>query len=343
MKAVRLYAKGDLRVEDITAPGAPAEGAVRLRVTAAGICGSDLHNYRTGAWISRSPAVAGHEFAAIVDAVGAGVAELQPGDQVVADSRFTCGSCPACRAGRPNVCQHLGFVGEVCEGGFAEAVELPARLLVRLSAPVDPLAAAFAEPLAVALHAVRRLAPGPGEPVLIAGCGPIGGLAALMLSRRHDGPVLVAERNAARRDRVVAVTGACPTDIEPAAIAGKLAGAPLLNALDATGSPAVIARLLDLVAPGGRLGLVGIGDGTVPVDPTRLVEREITLFGCHAFQEELTEAAALLPELQTDLTALIDEVIDLDGVPAAYERLLAGQSAGLKTIIRIDRTPREAS
>ena len=86
---------------------------MRLRVTAAGICGSDLHNYRTGAWISRSPAVAGHEFAAIVDAVGAGVAELQPGDQVVADSRFTCGSCPACRAGRPNVCQHLGFVGEV--------------------------------------------------------------------------------------------------------------------------------------------------------------------------------------------------------------------------------------
>ena len=145
---------------------------------------------------------------------------------------------------------------------------MPARLLVRLPAPVDPLAAAFAEPLAVALHAVRRLAPGPGEPVLIAGCGPIGGLAALLLSRRHDGPVLVAERNAARRDRVVAVTGACPTDIEPAAIAGKLAGAPLLNALDATGSPAVIARLLDLVAPGGRLGLVGIGDGTVPVDPS---------------------------------------------------------------------------
>src|SRR5689334_24008478 len=110
MKAARLYGPGDLRVEDVTEPGVPDAGWVRLRVTAAGICGSDLHNFRTGQWISRAPSVAGHEFAGIVAALGPGVTDLTIGDTVVADSRFWCGECPACRSGRRNVCARLGFV-----------------------------------------------------------------------------------------------------------------------------------------------------------------------------------------------------------------------------------------
>ncbi|TKD44940.1 MAG: dehydrogenase, partial [Mesorhizobium sp.] len=189
MKAARLHAAGDLRVEDVPSPGEPAPGWVRLRVTAAGICGSDLHNFRTGQWISRVPSVAGHEFAGEVTAVGAGVSQLASGDRVIADSRFWCGECPACRAGLHNVCARLGFVGEVCDGGFAEETELPARLLLRHDPALDPAIAAMAEPLAVALHAVRRLSAPAGVPVLIAGCGPIGGLAALLLSRHGERPV----------------------------------------------------------------------------------------------------------------------------------------------------------
>jgi (R,R)-butanediol dehydrogenase/meso-butanediol dehydrogenase/diacetyl reductase len=329
MKAVRLYAAGDLRVEDIAAPGAPAAEEALVRVMAAGICGSDLHNWRTGAWISRSPSVAGHEFAGTVMALGEGVAGLAVGDGVVADSRVTCGACAACRGGRPNVCEKLGFVGEVCDGGFAETVLLPASLLFKAPAGVDAAALAMAEPLAVALHAVKRLLPPAGSPVLIAGCGPIGGLAALLLSERHDGPILVADRNAERASRVAGVTGARIVDLTTETIA-----TPLLAALDATGNPGVIGTLLDLISPGGTLALVGIGHGSLAIDPTRLVEREISLIGCHAFADELPEAVALLPALQGKLLVLVDETIGLDDVPAAYERLVAGRSAGLKTIIR---------
>lgn len=334
MKAVRLYAVGDLRVEDIVPPPTPGSGEVRIAVTAAGICGSDLHNFRTGAWISRSPSVAGHEFAGRVVAIGNGVAGLKVGDAVVADSRVTCGVCPACRDGRPNVCEKLGFVGEVCEGGFAEEVVLPASQLVKAPAGVDPAALAMAEPLAVALHAVRRLAVPAGSPVLIAGCGPIGGLAALVLAERHDGPLLVADRNADRARRVAEVTGARIVDLTTEAVGEVLAGVPLLAVLDATGHPGVIGTLLDLVSPGGTLALVGIGHGSLAVDPVRLVEREIALAGCHAFTDELPDALALMPKLESRLLALIDETIDLDDVPAAYERLLAGRSTGLKTIIK---------
>lgn len=334
MKAVRLYAAGDLRVEDIASPPAPGVGEVRVAVSAAGICGSDLHNFRTGAWISRSPSVAGHEFAGIIAALGEGVSGFAVGDAVVADSRVTCGVCAACRSGRSNVCEKLGFVGEVCDGGFAEEVVLPASALVRAPADVDAAALAMAEPLAVALHAVKRLAVPVGSPVLIAGCGPIGGLAALVLSERHDGPLLVADRNTDRAQRVAEVTGARIVNLTAEAVAGVLAGEPLLAVLDATGHPGVIGTLLDLVSPGGTLALVGIGHGSLAIDPVRLVEREIALAGCHAFTDELPEAVAMMPKLEDRLLALADETIPLDAIPAAYERLLTGRSTGLKTIIR---------
>lgn len=335
MKAVRLYAAGDMRVEDIDRPAAPAPGWVRLEVAAAGICGSDLHNFRTGQWISRSPSVAGHEFAGVVTEVGDGVEDFAPGDTVAADSRFWCGKCPACLSGRRNVCVDLGFVGEVCDGGFAEETVLPARLLVRHDPALDAGVAAMAEPLAVALHAVRRQAVAAGEPVLVVGCGPIGGLAALLLSRLHDGKLLVCDLNEERAALVAEVAGATAVGLDADAIAAALDGRPLRHALDATGSVAALRAVLDMLAGGGSLALVGISHGRLDLDPNLLVEREIALVGCHAFADELPEAVAMLPALAGPLSRLIGEEVGIDAVPAAYERLLAGRARGLKTIIRM--------
>jgi len=325
MRSARLYAAGDIRAEEIAAPGTPLSGWVRLRVTAAGICGSDIHNFRTGQWISRSPSVAGHEFAAVVQECGEGVSAVAPGDTVVADSRFWCGECPACEAGRANVCKSLGFVGEVCDGGFADFTTLPARLLVKHEPSLDPAVAAMAEPLAVALHAVNRLAAPGGEVVLVAGCGPIGGLAALVLSKMGV-DVLVADRNAARASLVAEVTGARVVALEDADIR---------FALDATGNIHVIRQLIDRVDGGGSLAIAGISHGEIALDPNILVERELALIGCHAYRDELPEAVAMLPGLAPQLARFIDREITIDGIPHAYQRLLNGDAKGLKTIIRM--------
>src|SRR5262245_3074297 len=111
MKVVRLYSKNDLRVEEIEAPGALAPSEVRVRVLAAGICGSDIHKFKTGQWISRSPSTAGHEVAGVVTQVGSSVTSLRLGDRVVADSRVVCGRCRNCVEGYPQICEKLGFVG----------------------------------------------------------------------------------------------------------------------------------------------------------------------------------------------------------------------------------------
>ncbi|RRH97714.1 dehydrogenase [Mesorhizobium tamadayense] len=334
MKAARLHGPGDLRIEDIVTPGAPDAGWVKLRVDAAGICGSDLHNFRTGQWISRSPSTAGHELTGTVIAIGEGVDTVAVGDRVVADSRFWCGECAQCHAGKRHLCVSLGFVGEVCDGGFAEQTSLPARLLHVVDAALDERVAAMAEPLAVALHAVRRLPQTAGS-VLVVGCGTIGGLAALLLSRTFPGTVLVADRNERRCARVARVTGATIVDLSRDAIAAATVDAPLLAAVEATGSIAALNQLLDVLGPGGTVAMVGIFHGRLDIDPNVLVEREIALLGCHAFADELPDAIRMLGDLSEPLISLIDREIGLDDIPAAYERLLAGQGDGLKTIIRM--------
>ena len=123
--------------------------------------------------------------------------------------------------------------------------------------------------------------------------------------------------------------------IDAAAIAAATGGAPVRYVIDATGSIAALRRILEVIGTNATLALVGISHGTLDLDPNRLVEREINLVGCHAFRDELPAAIAMCTALQDTLISLIDTTIELEAVPAAFTRLLAGQMSGLKTIIAI--------
>jgi (R,R)-butanediol dehydrogenase/meso-butanediol dehydrogenase/diacetyl reductase len=157
----------------------------------------------------------------------------------------------------------------------------------------------------------------------------------------HDGPILVADRNAGRAALVAEVTGAAVAELDAGSIRSALGEkAALRYALDATGSAGVFSTLLGLLAGGGSIALVGITHGTIDLDPNMLVEREIALVGCHAFAGELADAAAMLPELSTSLLRLVDREIRLEEIPSAYARLLAGDARGLKTVIRMGEPPK---
>ncbi|MER8847218.1 zinc-binding dehydrogenase, partial [Mesorhizobium australicum] len=135
--------------------------------------------------------------------------------------------------------------------------------------------------------------------------------------------------------RVARVTGATIVGLDRDAVAAATASVPLLAAVEATGSVAAFGQLLGVLDPGGAIAMVGIFHGRLDIDPNVLVEREIALLGCHAFADELPDAVRMLGELSEPLLALVDCEIGLDDIPAAYERLLAGSSDGLKTIIRM--------
>ena len=331
MKAVRLHGVKDLRVETVAAPAVPAEHEVTLTVSHAGICGSDLHNFRTGEWIVRTPSVAGHEFTGVVSALGSDVTHVAIGDRVIVDSRHICGACRNCRDGLGQVCENLGFIGEVIDGGFAQSATLPARNVMKAPQGVPERHLALAEPLAVALHTLNKLDAPEGAEILIIGCGPIGGLVALLAARAGH-PVALVDRNAARAELVAGFS-----DGRIVSLDDDLGATAPRYAVDATGSPHVIGPLIEKLAPGGAIGLVGIGHGTLDLNPVRLVEREIALVGCHAFGKELQAVADLLPALSPTLDQVIAEIIPLDDVPNAYARHLAGEVTGLKTIIACEK------
>lgn len=331
MQAARLYGIGDIRIETVQAPAAPGPDQVRIRVMAAGICGSDLHNFRTGQWITRTPVTPGHEFSGEVMAVGPGVTGFRRGDRVVADSRVGCGQCPSCRQGQSNLCTRLAFVGEVCDGGFAQEVVLPARQLHRISPDMPFWLAALAEPLSVAVHAVNRLAPDPGMPVVVCGGGTIGGLAALVLSERHDGTVYLVERDPKRMRLLQETCGVSPVALD--ALGTAVNGQAPRFMLDTTGSVAVAGHLLDCAAPGTRLVLAGLTATKLNLDLNLIVERELEVRGVSAFADEMPQAIALLSALRERLKAFVSMIQGVGQIPDVYGELLAQQRAGLKTLI----------
>ncbi len=320
MKAVVLYAPGDLRVEQKPLTGG-ADGWVQLRVLQAGICGSDLHNFKTGKWLGDSAVTPGHEVFGVVTGHQGPATDFAVGSRVVADSRVWCGECDACRRQDFQLCEKLGFVGEVFDGGFAEHVWLPARNLLRVPDQVPDDIAVLSEPLGVALRVVNQLNPPEGSVVKIAGGGTIGGLVALLLYRLKGCSIQLAEPNIERYQRL-------------AALIPLVTDRPFSYAVEATGIAAVLRQLSEQIIAGGKIALVGIFHHSEGLDINHWVEREITLVGCSVFRQEQQQALGLMAELAADLRQLVAPVITLDQVPAAYQMLLSGQSAYLKTVIQ---------
>ncbi|GBR05067.1 alcohol dehydrogenase [Acetobacter oeni LMG 21952] len=176
--------------------------------------------------------------------------------------------------------------------------------------------AALAEPLSVALHAISRLSPASGAPVVVCGGGTIGGLSALVLARREH-PVHVVERHPGRQTLLREVFGSDG----PAFV------------LDTTGSAQLVDTVVPLIGRGGTLVLAGLFRQSPCPDFNLIVEREIDLRGVSAFADEMHEAIALLPLLADDLEAFITPRISLADVPGTCERLLAGGEVKLKTLI----------
>jgi len=330
MKAVRLYGMRDLRAEIVADPGPPAAGCVTVKVRAVGICGSDLHNYKTGMWISHLPVTPGHELAGEIVAVGDGVSRLREGDKIVADSRVPCGACATCLKGRPNVCLRMGYLGEVRDGGFAEYVTLPADRVMVYPDDVSPEIAALSEPLGVALHVIQRAdLPDKNGRVIVAGAGAVGGLVCIALSHLGHDDICLIERNERRADLIAEISGARRATVDDL---DEIAGPEPCHAIDATGSGAVVARLLDHMCPASRIVMVGIFAGRVDLDLNRVVEGEVDLIGSSVFVNEQRDAISLLRPLEPSLQRILSKPLSLDDIPQAFEGLATGATPDIKVI-----------
>jgi threonine dehydrogenase-like Zn-dependent dehydrogenase len=338
MVAAVVRGPGRLAVEEVPVPEVGA-GDVLVAVDLCGVCGTDLHMVldgwgEPGSWL-------GHEWIGRVAAVGPGVTRWHVGDAVVGGPTARCGTCAACRAGRPSLCAHRDAPGRGPErGAFATYTVTGAADLVRRPAGLDPRAAALAEPLAVALHGITRSGVRPGQRALVLGAGPIGALTIAALRARGVDDVVCAEPGERRRALAAAV-GATrvvdPADLEVPTIAepGRVVAGAVDVVLECSGRRSAMEAGLAQLVRGGTLVLVGAGIDPPRFDPNRILLNELVVTG--AFTYDLggfDEALALLMGGRLPVDDLLEPgVVGLDGLLDAMVGLAGGRLAG-KVLVR---------
>jgi threonine dehydrogenase-like Zn-dependent dehydrogenase len=299
-------------------------GEVVIRVDRCGICGSDLTSYKVGLFTDTVP---GHELAGVVDSVGDGVTGWAAGDTAAVDPKLPCGVCDDCRTGASYRCAMAltAGIGFARDGGFAELVAVPAQLLYRLPAGLALEHACLVEPLSVAIHGVERARIHAGEPVVVVGLGSIGLFTVATLHARGAGPIVGVDPVEDRR-RLALDLGAATAVSELREVRGHVAPVPAV--IECSGYAPLLHAAADLVAPGGRLVLVGVPFGEATVIPLMWVTREIEIIGSIASSAD--DFAVSLEMLAADpgIARVATRRASLAQVPDVFEELITPSSGG---------------
>jgi threonine dehydrogenase-like Zn-dependent dehydrogenase len=321
VRAVSLVEAERLEVVDLPAPEVEP-GEVLLRVSACGICGSDLTSYRRGLFIG----VPGHEVAGMVEAVGEAVSGWYAGQAAVLQPSQGCGACDECRSGSYHRCiESLTGSGSTRPGGFSELMAARADRLRPLPEGLAPEVACLAEPLSVAIHGLRRAGVRPGEDAIVLGLGSIGLLATAALRWLDAGRVAGVDPVEVRRELAVGLgaDAAVPVARE---VRVHLDGAPVV--LECSGKPDAIQQAIDLAEPGGRVCLLGIAVAEATLIPVFWITREITVTGSINSQVEDFEEALRLLAARPEVGHIVTRRVGLDEVPATFEALIEPSGVG---------------
>ncbi|WP_329065677.1 L-idonate 5-dehydrogenase [Streptomyces sp. NBC_01429] len=336
MRACVAHGPKDLRVEDRD-PGAPGPGEIAVAISLGGVCGSDLHYYHRGAvgdFRLQEPMVLGHEVVGRVAALGTEAAGPAVGTPVALHPATPCDSCRECAEGHRNVCAHARYLGSAArmphvQGGFAQRVVVPAGQVRALPDGLSEHRAVLAEPLSVALHAVRRAGDVAGKRALVTGAGPIGllvvavlrhfGAAEIIVSDLLDEPLALATRVGAtatvRADRPEEGTRALDADV----------------AIEASGAPAGLRTCVERVRRAGTVVLLGLlPPGETGFLGNVVVTREITLRGSFRFDADFDDALALLAD-GIDVEPVITHTFPLARAGEAFE--LAGDRSRASKVL----------
>lgn len=298
MKTLLIDAPGRFSYGEKSLP-APAPGEVLLRILRLGFCGSDLGTFRGGNPLVTYPRIPGHEIAATIEAVTAGVPpEFTPGQAVTVMPYTNCGRCSACRQKRFNACRHNQTLGVQQDGAFASHLTVPwEKLVPARSLGLSELT--LVEPLAVGFHAVARGRVAAADTVLVFGCGMIGlgaiaaaGLhrratviavdiedAKLALARQAGATHTINSRNENLHDRLQAITGGNGPDV----------------AIEAVGNPATFTAAVDEVCFAGRVVYIGYAKAPVSYETKFFVMKELDILGSrNSTREDFRNVISLL-------------------------------------------------
>jgi alcohol dehydrogenase len=342
MKAIQLEAPKVFRRIDIQEPAAPEAGESLVRVHRVGICGTDISGYLGKMPFFSYPRVPGHELGVEVLAIGAGVANVKPGDRCSVEPYMNCGKCRSCQKGSTNCCENLKVLGVMMDGGMTERILVPAHKLH----PANKLTveqAALVETLAIGCHAVNRGNPAAGESVLIIGAGPIGlsvaeftrlaGTRTIFMDLSEPRLKFVRERMHIA-DTILAKGDRTDIDKLNELTAGNL---PTL-VIDATGNNQSMSQALNYCGFTGRIVFVGLTQAEVSFPHAPVMHRrELTLLASrNALPDDFTRIIKLIEDGRIDTRPWISHQANFEEMISAFPAWIKPETGVIKAIVNVD-------
>lgn len=327
MKAVVYDAPRSFSIKEVPTPE-PLVGEVLIKVTQTGICGTDLHIHE-GDFYAAFPLIPGHEIVGTVAELGQGVTDFSVGDRVTINPNINCGNCHSCRSGRPLLCKNLKGIGTNWPGGFAEFLTAPVQYTYLVDG-IDDDTAVATEPAACAMHGLETLQVKPGSTALVFGAGPTGILLSQLLVKGGAAKVTVAASSAFKLDRALELGIDETFHMNREDLEGDIKKLFELSGnvgydvvVDATGSPSVSERTVELTRDGGTVMFYGVTgpEDRVSLSPYDIFRREITIKGSFAEISSFPATIEALRSGRAKTDGLITHRFSLDEYGTALETL----------------------
>jgi L-gulonate 5-dehydrogenase len=338
MKAIKLESPWNVSCVEVPVP-VPRAGEARIRVMAAGICGSDIGAFRGTNSLVTYPRVIGHELAGVIETIPPDNRQnLQVGDRVVVDPYLYCGHCYPCSIGRTNCCDDLKVLGVHVDGGMCEYDCHPADMLVKMPDGLSWEEAAMAEPLTISLHGIHRGGLKAGEFCAILGAGPIG-LAAGMVAQAYGAHAilldLVQERLDFAKSLGIEYTIHSGREDANARIHEITGGEGAQQVMECSGANAAIRSTLDYVCHAGRITLTGWPKKDTELPTGTITRKEIDIRGARTSAGEFPEALELIRSRRVDMRRLLTETIRMEEVPTVMADIEKNPGKYMKVVVRM--------
>lgn len=318
----------------------PGEGQVLVKVSACGVCGTDVHIYHGGKGSAEvvPPVILGHEFSGHIVKLGSGVTGLEEGQLITVDPNIYCGKCRPCRQGQKQMCHHMRAVGVNMDGGFADYCLVPYAQCVPVPEGTDPELAALAEPLACCLHGIDRVGIRPGENVLVIGGGTIGQIMLQLARLAGAAKVVLSEPVEIRRELAVRLGADAAIDPLHEDLPRRLSellsrdGADVV--IECVGNPRTSAQAIDAAAGCGRVMLFGVPnpDAVLQTKMHPIFQKELTIMGSFVNPDTHSRAVALLSSGQLKLKELITHRFPVSQLEEAIKMQTGTQS--IKVLVK---------
>lgn len=338
MRSVVVKEPGQLIIDQRPVP-TPAAHEVRVKISFAGICGSDVHIYQGHNPFAKYPRVIGHEFFGIIDAVGESVDSARIGQRVSVDPVVSCGHCYPCSVGRPNVCVELQVIGVHRDGGFSDYACVPAKNAWHIPDSISARQATMVEPFTIAANITAQVKPLQQDIALVYGAGPMG-LTVIQALKGVYGvkQVIVVDRIPERLEMAKQNGADLAIDNTHQPLAESLAQEKIAPTLiiDAACHPAILQEAINLASPAARIGILGFSAEPSTITQQSITSKEISIFSSRLNSRCFPTVIEWMEKGLIDPDKLITHCMPLEQVKEAMNTFAHDQKTCCKVLLQLN-------